>query len=86
MPPSFSVFTTGLELHAVEHHVEAALGGQLLAPLRHQRDLVGLDGQGEAQHLLGGGHLQVQPRLHHLAQDLDVAVLDVAAVASAGAR
>jgi hypothetical protein len=72
----------GLSCTGVEDDVQAPFRGQLLAPLRHQRHLVRLDGERDLQHLLGGGHLQVQPRLHHLAQDLDVAVLDVPAVAA----
>ena len=69
-----------LELHAVEDDVEATLGRDLLPPLGHEGHLVRLGGEGDLQHLLRRGHLEVQPRLHHLAQDLHVAILDVPAV------
>ena len=64
----------------VEDDIQAPLGGQLLAFFRHQGDLFRFDPQGDAHHLLGSGHLQVQLGLHGLAQDFQVAVLDVATV------
>ncbi len=64
-------------------HIEAALGGQLLAPLRHQAGGVGPVIQGDGQHLLGDRHFQVQ-RLAALqaqgGQLIDVGVGDVPAV------
>ena len=65
------------DLDAVQHDVEPALGRQLLAPLRHERHLVGLHGEGDAQHLLAGRHRQLETRANRLAQHLHVAVLDV---------
>ena len=72
----------GPDLDAVEHHVEAALGRQLLAPLGHEGHLVGLHGEGDPRHLLGRRHLHVEAGAHGLPQHLDVAVLDVPPVAA----
>ncbi len=58
-------------------HVEPPLGRQLLAALRHERHLVGSDCQGDVDHARVDGHLQVQPDLHGLTQQAQVAVLDV---------
>ena len=60
--------------------VQAAFGGDLLAPLGHERDLVGLYLAGDRQHARLAGHFQVQLDGDRLAQDPQVAVLDVAAV------
>ena len=69
-----------LESRQLGGHVEAAFGGDLLAPLRHQGDHVGANGQGDRRHFGGGRHLQVEAAAHGLAQQLDIAVLDVAPV------
>lgn len=61
----------------VAQHVEPALGGQLGALLRHQGDLIGVHRERDPDHLVGDRHLEIQPRLHRLAQNLDVAILDV---------
>ena len=60
--------------------VEPALGGALLALLRHQRHHVRLDLARDAHHLVGGGHLEVEHAAHRLAQQAHVAILDVAAI------
>ena len=60
--------------------VEAPLGRQLLAAFGHERHLVGPDIQGERDDLRLDGHLQVQPDLHGLPEQAQVAVLDVPAV------
>ena len=64
----------------VARHVQAALGGQLLAFLGHQGADVRAHLSGDADHLLGGGHLHVEPALDHLAHHPQVAVLNVTAV------
>ena len=61
-------------------HVEAALGGQLLAAFGNQRRLVGLDLAGDVDDGVDRGHFQVEAVGHDLAQQADVAILDVAAV------
>jgi hypothetical protein len=65
------------------HHVQAALGGDLLAALGHQAGGVRPGLQGDADHLVGDRHLEVQ-RLAALAAQVgqhgDVGVADVAAV------
>ncbi len=61
-------------------HVQTAFGGHFGALLRHQTDEVGLDAAGDADHLFGHRHLQVHSGLDSLAQDLHIAVGDVAAI------
>ncbi len=61
-------------------HIQTALGGHLGALLRHQTDEMRLDAAGDADHLFGHRHLQVHSGLDGLAQDLHVAVGDVAAI------
>ena len=41
-------------------HVETALGGQFLAPLRHQAHRMGLGRQRYPQHVRGRRHLEIQ--------------------------
>ena len=60
--------------------VEAALGGDLLAALGHQHRHLGPDAAGDADHLVGGRHLEVELDVGELAQPPHVLVLDVAAV------
>ncbi len=63
--------------------VEPALGGDLLAPLGHQAGGVRPVRQGDAQHLLGDRHLQVQRLAAPAAerrQLVDVGVGDVPAI------
>ena len=60
--------------------VEAALGGALLAPLRHDAGGVRPVAQRDRQHLVGRRHLQVERQRDRVAQPLDVAVADVPAV------
>ncbi len=61
-------------------HVQTAFGGHFGALLRHQTDEVGLDAAGDADHLFGHCHLQVHSGLDSLAQDLHIAVGDVATI------
>ena len=62
--------------------IEAALGGDLFGSFRHQGDLVRTVLQGEIQHLVTGGHLEVELAGDDLAQSHHVAVLDMAAILS----
>jgi hypothetical protein len=62
------------------HHVEPALGGDLVAPLGHQHRHLGPQRAGDADHLVGGGHLEVELHLSELAQAAHVLVLDVAPI------
>ena len=64
-------------LLGVLHHVQPALGGQLLALLRHQGDQVRDDLQGEVDDLRRDRHLQVELGLDRLPQQAHVPVLDV---------
>ncbi len=69
-------------LHALElaDDVEAALGSQFHAPLRHQADIVRAHAQRDLQHLARHRRLQIHARFQLRAQSLDVAVLDMAPV------
>ena len=62
------------------HDVEAALGGALLALLGHQAAGMRHVAQRDGQHLVGGGHLEVE-RPGQLALEAgDVVIRDVAAI------
>ena len=54
--------STDRRVHAghLPRDVEPALGGQLLAPLRHEAGGVGTDAYGELDHRVGHRHLEVQ--------------------------
>jgi len=80
MSPSLRCRTTWAKRLALAGDVETALGGQLLAALGDQGDQVRLHLVGDLHHLLRRRHLQIQQRLAGLAQQLEVAVLDVPAV------
>ena len=60
--------------------VESALGGELLAALRHEAGVGGADPPCERDHRLGRGHLEVQLHAEAAAEHLHVALLDVAPV------
>ena len=61
--------------------VEPALGGALLAPLRHEAARrAALERSGDAEHLLGRRHLEVERQVELGHQPVDVVVGDVAAV------
>src|SRR2546423_6774570 len=71
---------TGCGTSHVVRQIKAALGGDLLAFLGHERRLMRFELHGEAQHLLGARHLEVQHRAHFACETPDVVVLDVAAI------
>ena len=60
--------------------VEPSLGGDLLAPLRHQRDLVRPQTQGDVEHLGGAGHLEIEDGFHRCGESGDVVVLYMPAI------
>jgi len=65
---------------ALENHVQAAFGGELLATLGHEADHSRAALEREADHFLIEAALQIQDRATALAQLAHVAVLDVAAI------
>ncbi len=67
----------GGELGAGAPDVQPPLGGDLLTALGHQRHHRRARADGDLDHLVGRGHLQVQPDADDLAELSDVAVLDV---------
>ena len=62
------------------HHIKAAFGGDLLPFFGDQGHHVGLDRERNRHHFARGGHLQIQPCAHGLAQQLNVAILNVTPV------
>src|SRR5207245_7246333 len=68
------------ELAVARPQGEPALGGDLLAPLRHERRLEGAEATGEPQDLRARAQLEIQQRAHALAQRAHVRVLNVTAV------
>ena len=60
--------------------IETALGRALLAALWHDAGRVRLMAECDVEHLLGGGHLKVQRKVHLGHQPVDVLVGDMAAV------
>ena len=60
--------------------VEPAFGGDLGAVLRHKHDGLRLEAQGDVDHLRRVGHLEVEPRLHRVADGPDVAVENMPAI------
>ena len=61
-------------------HVQPALGGEFLAPLRHQAHGVGFCRERDPQHVLGRRHLEIQRLGYFGLQPSHVAVADVAAI------
>ncbi len=68
------------ELRFLRRDVETALGGDLVPAFGDQHRHLGLDPARDADHFVGGGHLEVQPDVGQLAQAPHVLVLDVAPV------
>jgi hypothetical protein len=60
MPWSARRATASFRLRLLGDDVEAALGGHLVAAFGHEHRHLGLDLAGDADHLVGGGHLEVE--------------------------
>ena len=58
-------------------YIQPALGRDLIRTFRHQRNGVRLRPQRDPDHLVGRGHLDVKIGRHDVAQQLDIAVLNV---------
>src|SRR5258708_6715977 len=70
-----------LQVAGVQHDIEAALGGDLVAALGDQGHLMRFERLGHARHFRVGRHLDVEVCGHDAPQQLDVAILDVPAIA-----
>jgi hypothetical protein len=57
--------------------VQPTLGGHFRAALRHEAAICRTHLAGDADHFVGRRHLEIQPRLQHLAGHANVAILDV---------
>jgi len=64
----------------VLHHVEAALGRELLAALGDETGIVGTHAEREADHRIGHRQLELSLARSRRRKHLDIALLDVAAV------
>ena len=69
-----------LELRFLRDDVEAAFGGDFVAPFGHQHRHFRLDAARDVDHLVGRGHFEVELDVRELAQPAHVLVLDMAAV------
>ena len=69
-----------LDARFLRGDVEAAFGGDLLALLGDEHRQLGLEPDGDRDHLVGGGHLEVELGAHDRLDAREVGVLDVAAV------
>jgi hypothetical protein len=78
--PAAPVLAGGLHGVELAGDIEAAFGGQFLAPFRHQADILRFDLQRDADHFVGDRHFQVHLGLQQFAQDMYVGILDVAPV------
>ena len=80
MPAAFSGSTTWRRWFSPPRHVEAAFGGALLALLGHEAAGVRHMPQRDGEHLVGGGHLEVEGPGQLALETGDVVVGDVAAI------
>ena len=80
MPARFSASTKRRRWFSPRSDVEPALGGALLALLRHQAAGVRHVAQGDGQHLLGRRHLEIERPGQLALEPGDVGVGDVAAI------
>src|SRR3546814_17898017 len=60
--------------------IEAAFGGALLTPFRHDAGGMGLVAQRDSQHLRGRRHRQVQRQVDARHQTVNIAIRDMAAI------
>ena len=64
----------------VAENVEAAFGGQFLPAFGDERHLIRPDGTRDLDDFVHGGHFEIQPLRYGLAENVQVAVLNVPAV------
>ena len=64
----------------VGNHVETALRRQLLTAFRHQGGFIRFDGAGNVNDGIGRGHFQIQPMRNDPAQEIQIAILNVASI------
>ena len=80
MPALLRLVDVAAQMVLAAHHIEPALGRLLLALLRHQAAGMRHVPQRDGEHLVGGGHLEIE-RPRQLALEAgDVGIGDVAAV------
>ena len=80
MPASLSLRHSDASWIVLAGDVEAAFGGALLAPLRHEAGRVRPGRERDGDHLVGRRHLEVERHGDLALQPRDVVVADVAAV------
>ena len=80
MPRLAELAHEALQMIVPARRVEAALGGALLAPLRHDAGGVRPMPERDRQHLVGRRHLEIERQGEPVHQPADVGVGDVAAI------
>ena len=80
MPARLQLLDVVAQMVLAARHVEPALGGLLLALLRHQAAGMRHVAQRDGQHLVGGGHLEVERPGQLALEPGDVGIGDVAAI------
>ena len=68
------------ERFGVPRDIESAFGGDLFALFGDERDLVRAEPHGDAEHVLGAGHFEVERDAEGVHEPIDVGILDVPAV------
>ena len=61
-------------------NVQSTFGGHLMPPFGDQHGHFRLDAAGEGDHLLGGGHFEIELDLRALLQPADVSILNMPAI------
>ena len=79
-PRAFQPLDPARQPHRVARNIEPTLGGDLLAPLGYQGNLVGSEPLGYVEHLFGEGHLQVEDRAYPTGQTAHIFVLYMPAI------
>ena len=67
-------FASALERGQLPGHIQPAFGGDFLAFLGHEANDFRFRAHGDANHLGGVGHFEIEPRVHRLAQRGDVGI------------
>ena len=81
-PACFKLFNGRPDLLVVADDIQTALGRHFAFPFRNQGDGVRMHLQSEVEHLLGGGHFDVEPGGDDLSQQSDIAFVDMAAIST----
>jgi hypothetical protein len=62
------------------HYIQSTFGGNFFPAFGDEGDVVGSDVEGDRDHFFGGGHFEVEVGANGLAEQADIAILNMAAV------